>query len=194
MALRLKTAAIATPVTDAALKSHARITDGSEDADVAALNLAATRAAEVATQRALMPQTWVLTLDQFPRGGVIDVPVPPLISVTSLKYLDVDGVLTTLSSADYVVDNQTEPGRIVPAYEKTWPAIQLMPNAVTIEFVAGYANAAAVPDPIKHAIKMIFGHYWIHREEAGERQMYVTPVGAKHLLDPYRVYSFGRLA
>ena len=194
MALRLKTAAIATPVTNAELKSHARITDTSEDADVASLNLAATRAAEVGTQRALMPQTWVLTLDHFPRHGIIDVPVPPLVSVTSLKYLDVDGALITLAANKYVVDNQTEPGRIVPAYGETWPAVQLMPNAVTIEFIAGYANAAAVPDPIKHAIRMIFGHYWTHREDAVERQLYTTPTGAKHLLDPYRVYSFGRLA
>lgn len=191
MALKLKTAASSTPVTDAEAKSHARITDASEDTDVTAMNKAATRAAEVATQRALMPQTWTLTLDAWPCNGIIDVPLSPLASVNSVKYLDNDGVQQTVSPTDYFVDTQSEPGRIVPAYGKVWPTAQCMINAIVIEFVAGYANAAAVPDEIKHAIKLIFGHFWIHREEVVDREHYELPAGAKNLLIPHRVNSFG---
>jgi uncharacterized phiE125 gp8 family phage protein len=101
--------------------------------------------------RALITQTWDLFLDRFP-SGEIDIPLPPLQSVASLKYFDVDGVSQTWDSANYVV----VPGkvwRIIPAYGLCWPSIRHQPNAVGIRFVAGYGDEGnKVPEPIRQAL------------------------------------------
>lgn len=87
------------------------------------------------------------------RRGIV-IPLPPLQSVTSVKYLDTDGVQQTLDPATYVVQ-KGEPSHIVLANGATWPSVLLMPEAVTIRFVAGYGdNEADVPQPIRLAIAL----------------------------------------
>ena len=71
-------------------------------------------------ERSLINQGWRLTLDEFPDALRLDY--PPLVSVQSVTYYDVDNVLQTLDPADYLVDAVTEPGYIVPARGKSWPA------------------------------------------------------------------------
>src|SRR5437868_862664 len=64
--------------------------------------------------RALAPQTWTLYLDAFPRCGMsaasaalhtaIKLPLPPLVSVTSVAYVDSAGATQTLvADTDYEV-------------------------------------------------------------------------------------------
>jgi uncharacterized phiE125 gp8 family phage protein len=95
--------------------------------------------------RALATQTWTLYLDRFPAfscggpGNTIRLPLPPLISVSSVKYVDGDGVEQTLTAGtDYEVF-AGERAEIRPAYGKTWPSPRGKARAVTIVFVAGYA-------------------------------------------------------
>lgn len=57
---------------------------------------AATEAAEQMTGRAIMPQTWELTLDAFP--DALELTRVPVASVTSLKYFDATGTEQTLSN------------------------------------------------------------------------------------------------
>jgi len=111
-----------------------------------------------------------LILDEFPPDArnctsTIDVPVPPLQSVSSITYLDNNGDSQTLAASKYDVDASSEPGRIAPAFGETWPDTRDVNNAVTVTFIAGYTTAALVPDTIKHAIKMITGHWYENREE-----------------------------
>jgi uncharacterized phiE125 gp8 family phage protein len=51
---------------------------------------------------------------------------------------------------------------------------------------AGYANAAAVPEAIKTAIKMMVAHWYANRETVAAQQMTTVPFAAEHLLMPYR--------
>ena len=135
--------------------------------------------------RALLTQTWQLFLDAFPNAQVfldpttpalqprnrvpdltrIEVPMPSLQSVTSIKYLDVTGPLQTMAAGDYAVDTKQEPGIIQLKTAKTWPATQVqIPNAVTVEYVAGYgATGASVPEAIKTGIKMLAGELFENR-------------------------------
>jgi uncharacterized phiE125 gp8 family phage protein len=113
--------------------------------------------------RALVTQTWDLSLDEF--VAPIDVPLPPLQSVMSISYVDPEGATQTVPPTDYLVDTQREPGRIVPAYGVTWPTARSgTPNAVTVRFVAGYGTHHQVPEDIKTWLKQAVAYLYEQRE------------------------------
>jgi hypothetical protein len=78
-----------------------------------------------------------------------DLPRPPLVSVTSIKYLDADHVEQTFSSADYWVSGVGRTGRITLKSGSSWPTVGAYPDAVVIRFVAGYS---VVPEPLISAV------------------------------------------
>lgn len=168
MALSLATAPSVEPMLKAEAKAYLRVDSANTDEDtlVDSLIIAARQQAETYTGRALITQTWDLVLDRFPSGDrPIDVPLPPLQSVTSITYLDTNGTSQTLSSANYIVDTKNEPGRIALAVGESWPDTQAdRINAVTVRFVAGYGAAAAVPEGIKTAMKLLIAHWFENRE------------------------------
>jgi uncharacterized phiE125 gp8 family phage protein len=112
---------------------------------------AARRHCESFLGRALITQTWDLYLDAFPDGDIA-IPLPPLQSVTHVKYKDTAGTLQTLAASTYIVDTVSTPGRIALAYGQSWPSTYSEIQAVQIRFVCGYGLASAVPQNIKHAI------------------------------------------
>ena len=114
--------------------------------------------------RAYVTQTWKLILDEWPEE-YIRVPLPPLQVVSSVKYTDSAGIQTPWPAVERLVDIYSEPGRIVPAYGKSWPSVILQPAyGIEVEFVAGYGVAAAVPERVKQAMKLIVGHWYENRE------------------------------
>jgi uncharacterized phiE125 gp8 family phage protein len=140
--------------------------------------------------RALITQTWELQLDGFPVNE-IRLALPPLQSVSSVKYDDTAGVEQTVATANYAVDAVTPPGWVIPITGFSWPATMETPNAVRIRFVAGYGNAAAVPEPIKAAMKLLIGHLYENREEVAVAQtVSILPMAAEALLSPYVFWTF----
>ena len=189
-ALRQKTPPASEPVSLAEAKLHLKIeaTDTGEDSLIKRLIVVARRRAEVSTGRALVTQTWTLALDSFP-GGVIEVPRPPLSSVASITYVDPEGATQTLAADRYRVDAQREPGRLTPAWDESWPPTRPVSNAVEVQFVAGYGDPGKVPEDIRQALLLIVGRYYAHREDvqAGGTPPVKMPLGAEHLLLPYRL-------
>lgn len=177
--------ALQSPVTLDEAKDHLRVVTTDEDQYINALCLAATDFAEKFQNRTFVSRPRTMVLDAFPT--VIRPPYPPLVSVTTLNYVDSDGATQTLSSSNYRVDAITEPGRITVAYNLSWPDIRSVTNAVTITYVAGYGKAAAVPDDVKAAIKLIVGHLYEHRESVSEITLNEVPGSAKSLLWPNRI-------
>jgi uncharacterized phiE125 gp8 family phage protein len=103
--------------------------------------------------RALVTQTWQGTLDGFPCRE-IRLPLPPLQGVNAVQYLDDNGSPQELDSSDYQIMQGARP-YIVPAFGKSWPSTRCGPDAVSIEFVAGYGdNPEDVPEPIRSAIAL----------------------------------------
>lgn len=178
-----------TPSAKYNAKDHLRV-DASDDDDlIAQLIVAVRRHAEQVLSRALITQTWTAYYDAFP--AEIELPMPPLQSVTSVKYVDTSGSEQTVSADDYTVDTDREPGRIVPAYGESWPATRDQINAVYVKYVCGYGDLASdVPDDIVAALKLLLGHYYEHREGvivgtiASE-----LPSSARVLLAPYRIFG-----
>jgi uncharacterized phiE125 gp8 family phage protein len=188
MALKLITAASAMAVSLAEAKLHLRVDAADEDALITAFITSATEAAEQITGRALMPQTWELTLDAFP--DAFELTRTPVASVTSIIYADATGTPQTLSSALYTLDAAHDYGHayVVPVYASTWPATRDQINAVALRYVAGYANAAAVPEGIKAWIKLMVGAMYESRQLEGTKQTYTLGF-ADRLLDRFKVWA-----
>jgi uncharacterized phiE125 gp8 family phage protein len=188
MALKLITAATALAVSLVEAKAHLRVTASDDDTLITAMITAATEVAEQMTGRAIMPQTWELTLDAFP--DAFELTRIPAASITSLKYYDTAGVLTTMDGAAYTLDIADDYGfaYVVPAYGLTWPTAREQINAVVVRYVAGYANAAAVPESIKSWIKLQISAMYENRELEGIAQTHKLGF-ADRLLDRYRVFA-----
>jgi len=185
MALKLITAPLVEPVTLAEARAHLRATTTDEDALIQGWIAAARERAEDITHRRFITQTWDLVLDGFP--SQFEMPNAPLVSVTSVKYLDEDDVEQTLASSAYQVDAVNQPGRILPAVNGEWPDTSEKINAVTVRFVCGYGLAAAVPFAIKAAMLLMIGHLDSHREDVSDFEHFQVPHNAEWLLWPYRV-------
>jgi uncharacterized phiE125 gp8 family phage protein len=178
------------PVSLAEAKAHLNITVATDDPYITTLIANATERAEVKCGRQFCTATYVLRLDEWP--DVILVPRPPLISVTSVKYYDTDGVQQTLTlTTDYTYDIYSEPGRIHPAYACTWPSVRAIPNAIEVTYTCGYGAAADVPINIRHAIKILVSHYYEQRDLVVTGTIVTAiPETVDRLLTPYKVGAF----
>lgn len=195
--LRLVTDATAEPVTVQDIKIHLRLqaTYTEEDDFLEGLIKVARVEAENKMGRSLLPQTWKLTLDRF--ASEIILPRAPLSLASSdvkITFLDeTSGQSTSLSSTVYTVDHDSEPGRVRLAYGSEWPRVYPAPNAVSIQFVAGYpVNTSAVPstdtcpEGIEAWIKMRTAGMYEMRESHSERTVQKQPrTFLDGLLDPY---------
>jgi len=111
---------------------------------VQSLVFSAVAAVESITNRKLLTQTWTAYADEWPYADHFTIPYGQLQSVASVKYLDTDGVENTVDSGDYIVDTESDPGRVVLGYNKSWPTESLYPsNPIRIEFTCGYGTHAA---------------------------------------------------
>lgn len=187
MGLKLITPPAAEPVSLDDLKLDLGISWADQDARLAALIASAREACEHELGRALITQTWELVLDAFPAG--IRLPYPPCQSVESVKYLDADGVLQTLSAPSYQLDSHSEPAWLVPAWGYAWPATRPEPNAVRVRFVAGFGDAAAdVPANICAWIRLQAAHFYHNAAAASDLPLIMTPY-TNRLLDRHRIYG-----
>lgn len=157
------------PLTLAEAKAHLRVEVPDDDALIASYIIAAREWVEGQTRRALMTQTWDFTFDwDWPtrRGRIyIRLPVAPVQSVTSVKYVDESGVTQTLSAATYQAVVNVEHPRIEAAYDSTWPSVRNQADAVTIRAVCGYGvGMSDVPQPLRQAIKLLTAHWYENRE------------------------------
>ena len=171
------------PVTLAQARLHLRIdadmTD--DDAMITALIIAARQYCEQFQNRAYIEQVVTLKTDRFPLR--FRIPRSPLISVTSINYIDTAGDDQLLSTDVYAVDVTSEPGKVTLKHNQTWPATQRIHHAVTVVYKAGYGNAAAdVPQTVKQAMFLLLAHWYEHRYAACDVQMHEVPLAVKSLL------------
>lgn len=165
MRTRLITKPTELAISLAEAKAQCRVTHNAEDARITSFIKAVTDRCEHKIGRAIMPQTWELILDEFPQGSDIELLHPPIQSITSVKYIDaLTANETTLASNQYSLDKDSEPGWLMPAYGVTWPSTLPVANAVRVRYVAGYANADAVPECIKQWIQLTVATYFSNRE------------------------------
>lgn len=156
---RLITAPTSEPVTVAELKAHLRVTSSADDTYLGAIITAAREYVEQQTGRALGAQTRETSADAFPRCGVLPLGYAPAVSISSVKYLDVAGSEQTLASTEYTIDTRREPGALLLAVDKSWPATAALPSSVRVQYVCGVATPAI----LKQAVFFIAAHWYEQR-------------------------------
>ena len=175
--------------------------DGAGDDDIIGSYIdTATEAVQQYLRQAILTQTFVFKADGFTDaygddrllalgpgvhtvsrpyilggGETLDLPFPPLQSVTSVVTYDRGNNASTYSASRYRVDLTS--GRIYLNEGETWPSDLRAQDAVEVTYVAGYGSGS-IPTPILEAIRMYI------------QSMYEGCAGmtdqAKALLAPYR--------
>lgn len=174
------------PLSVDEVKEQIRLEISDDDIPILSMIIAARSHVEEYLQRALITQTWRLTLDDW-YVWEIRLPRPPLLAISSITYLDTGGTVQTLSSSIYRVSTDSQPGVVVPEWGEVWPPIRNQVDAIKITYTAGYGDASDVPQAIKHAMLMLIAHWYKNREAVSPDAGQEVPLGVQNLLNPYRL-------
>ncbi|MBK8706577.1 MAG: phage head-tail connector protein [Saprospiraceae bacterium] len=170
------------PVTSAEVKLWAKIDTAADDALITNIIQAARENAENFLNYKLISQTVAEYFTEFPESrGELLLRFPLVSSITSVAYVDTDGANQTFTS--YNADLSGLPARLWPNTQTEWPGTKEQLKAVTVTYVCGYANAAAVPQAIKTAILLTIAKWYDNREDS----VRMLPTAAERLLEPYRM-------
>lgn len=182
------TAPVLDPVTQSEIYRHLRLVeDATEKAYADAVAEVAREYVEQYSGTALLTQTWELTLDEW-WSGVLELPYPPLQSVSSIKYIDSDGVEQTLSASAYSVTTGDPVGYVQFAADTTVPVARAEAGAIRIRFVSGYTAAADIPASLRQAVLLMTAQWFENREPvllSGAIPQQI-PMTARALMDQYR--------
>ena len=166
------------PVSLAALKSHLQLNRPDDDADLGLYQSAAVERFEAETGRSVIATTFRQWFDgtrcpvRFARGRASSV----------VQVRNGTAVLTGWS-----VDVVGTVGRLF-APPAGWPDVDVHgPRVLSVDFVAGWANAAAVPPDVVLALKLLAAHYWASRNAFSDSTMQETPDGFRRICDRYRI-------
>jgi len=156
-------------LTAAAAKEWLKVSYSADDSVIDDCCKMAQEYIESETGRWLGAQTWDLFLDTFPAGDTIKIPKGPIKTVSSVKYLDSEGVEQTLSSSLYTVAKGLDTRIVLKKYNQ-WPTIDTVPQAVRIRVVGGWIKGAdlsagetELPRELYKTLKILVAHYYEHR-------------------------------
>lgn len=188
MLLPVRTVAPVAPLLTAAeIKAQSRVEVSDEDALISAIgvSIAATLDGHAGILgRALITQTWTQALDGF--GDMIRLPLAPVQSA-AIGYVDADGASQSLADAYRLHEDVISP-YLRRVENATLPSVATRDDAVTITMICGYGDASTdVPADIIHAAKLMASHFFDHREAVGVMQFHELPMGARWLLERYRM-------
>jgi len=177
------------PLTLAEVKEFLRVDHSDDDATLAIFITAARQLCESYTRLALMPTTFEEYFDEFPTAtgtfkDEIRLSRSPVSAVTYVKYIDGNDTTITTSASDYKTDLVSRPARISP--DNGWFGTYDTINAVFVRYVAGFADAASVPAPLKHGMMLVIGDMYENRTDSVKR----LPTASEYLWNPYRVFEF----
>lgn len=194
-------------------KAHLRVDFNDDDNLILALIRTARELTESLINRAIFSRQYLLTLDQFPyptsintmtpssrdnylgtglyfEWNGIKLPVPRVISVDSITYLDDSGQTQTLDSSSYATDLVSEPARIVPAHRGTWPyPNSYVPGSIKVTFTSGTWTEDTLPGSIQQAMLLLIGHLYANREAVSEKTLTQVPLAVDYLLAPYKFHN-----
>jgi uncharacterized phiE125 gp8 family phage protein len=175
--------------TSAEVKNYLKVDDSTDDSLIAAMNKAARAEVESRQNISTLNKTIVQKLERFPSSykvatdyeNVIKCLVYPLVSVTSITYLDENGVSQVLSPSLYEVD--TYRGIIAEAVDQDFPDTYLSLNDVTITYVAGFGtNSTDCPADIRIAVLKLIAAMYDNRTNGIQR----LPTAADIILNRYK--------
>ncbi len=173
----------AEPVSLAEAKAFLRLEHDDEDGLVAALITAARLHIEAATRRLLVTQNWRIVRDRWP-GGIVPISLAPLQSISAVRLFPAEGDAETLPASEYWLDAASTPARLVA--RRGFPSPGRPVAGIEIDVVAGYGDAADVPEPLRQAIRLLVAHWFEDRLLVGAADL-LLPKTVDALIAPYQV-------
>lgn len=219
--LKLITAPLIEPITIAQAEAYLRLdTDlgGPVDTDIALMITSARRICENTLRRALLTQSWQLSLKNWPgrsfrNGANVDfdgqfdhIKLPfadRLQSVGSVNYTDTNGTVFTMPPGNigggYNVDKNFEPARIVLPFSQIWPTNILLPGApIQIQYTCGSPDVATLAASFEGygntilAMWRLIGYYYENKIPPDEMRRSSIAAGVQfvvnELLTEYRIF------
>lgn len=203
-------------ITRSQAKAQLRIKSDevSEDKIIDIIILVATRVIEKMARRQFVTATYIKSLDEFQddrnikhpednlhhhhhngdHNNIIILEHPPLQELVSIDYIDVDGNQQSVDLNDVQVDTFKEPGRIAPAFGKSWPAARKQFSSVLITYKAGFGDDASfIPDDIRGALLILISHYFDNRDlvlTTNDVEQIEFPTGLSTIIDQFALPEF----
>jgi uncharacterized phiE125 gp8 family phage protein len=157
--------------------------------------------------RSIAQKTLEYRTDQFPAACYdqdgIPLPMGPVLRVIQVSYIAEDGTETIMddgtgspTNIQFELDTWTEPARLRAPYNVAWPSgARYHAGSVRVQYIAGYGlpsdsptEAEILPYSVKAAMLLVLGHLYESRENTVEQPLTEIPLGAKALLEPYRLH------
>jgi uncharacterized phiE125 gp8 family phage protein len=193
----LTTAPTVEPLKVQEVKDNLKITGTDDDSRLEGLITSARLWCEGYTNRSFIKQTRIQYMDDFWQPcdyrpirdrSAIELLQGPLldvagVTVIAVRYYDENDTLQTVSAGDYWIDAKRPIPRVY--VKESWPTTKVRPNAVEIEYYAGYGTtAASVPQYFKDAMHLYIAHCYENRvPEITGVSISAFELGIKRLLD-----------
>lgn len=195
----------AEPVTLDEARTHLRLETTDDDDLIRGLIRTARTMCETFTGRALINQNFSLFMDSWPQGDTsmswsilhdgnditsfpldVELPRPPLVSVSKVNVYDENDVATPLLASNYFTDTASQPGRLSLRINAQIPTPGRKNNGIEIQYTAGYGgNSAAIPAPLVLGIKLLIAALYENRGDIAEDAIKAS--GCISLFHPYRI-------
>ena len=195
----------AEPLTLDEAKAHLRLDTTDDDDLIRALIRTARTMCEAFTGRALIHQGYSLFLDHWPQGDIgmswsivcdgneitkfpmeVELPKPPLTTVTKINIFDANDVASIFSPASYYTDTASIPGRITLRDGAPIPTPGRTRNGIEIQYTAGYGvSSSSLPAPLVHGIKLLLAALYENRGDTAEDMLKSS--GCLALFQPFRI-------
>jgi uncharacterized phiE125 gp8 family phage protein len=178
----------AEPWSVAEAKAFLRVEHADDDAIVASLIAAARSHVEAMTRRALLLQRWRFVLDLWPADGRVALRMGPLRELIAARVFDHANNPSAIDVATFVVDAAAE---VIASPCWSLPIPGRASAGIELDVELGFgANAADVPDSLRHAIRLLVAHWYENRGLAAIGQtVAMLPAGVNALIAPYRMLS-----
>lgn len=208
MPIRVVTPPATEPLSLEEAKAHLRLEQSADDAYVTTLIKAAREYVEQVCWRGLVTQTLEVTMDRFPDSALgsgvsgmnvgwsdwqkskFELPFGKLVTLTSVKYLDVNGVEQTMPSSDYTVDDVSIPAKVYLGYNKVWPNTRPQWDAVRVRYDVGQA-VNVLPSALKQAMLLLISQmYEFRTPEVTGTIISSVQFAFDSLVQPYRLIRY----
>ena len=173
------------PVTLSEMKTWLRLDGDEEDDLVMALVTAARLTIEASMRRFMMAQTWRLTLDAWPPGGMLRLPLAPVRSLVAARVRTGEGVTVSVPAASLRLRAGDDPPtlRIAGPVPLPGPA----DGGIEIDLSVGYGlTAAEVPAPLRQAVRVLATRWFENRGDGIDPQLQELPRDILVMTAPYR--------
>ena len=178
------------PVTLSECKADSKVEHDADDDLIMSLIAGATDMMDVPNGmigRALMTQTWTLSVPRSDGFLKLYLPVTPVQSIASLTYYDNNNQSQSMTLADFHFYKTDDWAYLEPVSGQSWPPTFARRDAITVTFVCGYGSQPeAVPPGIRQAIRLTVSHWDKNRLPVTDKAVNELPYGIQTLVSMNR--------